>query len=249
MPVKIRLSRHGKKKSPYYHIVIADGRAPRDGKFIERIGNYDPTTNPATIKLNFDRALEWLNKGAQPTDTCRAILSYEGVLYKQHLLGGVKKGAFDEATAETKFESWKTEKLAKIQSKKDRLLNESSSDLKKRLEEEAKVNSKRSEAIAERNAKLVADERAKKEEEQQAKEAKVAELEAQADQAKLAERAEEIPTSENTEAIVEQVETVVEVQAENQVEELPVVETTEKVEAVESTENPVTDQELPKTEA
>ena len=119
MPVKIRLSRHGKKKSPYYHIVVADGRAPRDGKFIERIGHYDPTTNPATIKLNFDKALTWLNNGAQPTDTCRAILAYEGVLYKKHLQGGVKKGAFDEATAETIFETWKSEKLAKIQSKRE----------------------------------------------------------------------------------------------------------------------------------
>ena len=115
MSVKIRLSRHGKKQSPYYHIVIADSRAPRDGKFIERIGDYDPTTNPATIKLNFDRALSWLEKGAQPTDTCRAILSYEGVLMKQHLLTGVKKGAFDEAAAIEKFAAWKAEKLAKIQ--------------------------------------------------------------------------------------------------------------------------------------
>ncbi len=91
MPVKIRLSRHGRKKNPYYHIVVADSRAPRDGRYIERIGSYNPLTNPATIELNFDRALDWLQKGAQPTDTCRAILSYKGVLYKNHLLIGVKK--------------------------------------------------------------------------------------------------------------------------------------------------------------
>lgn len=161
MPVKIRLSRHGKKQSPYYHIVVADSRAPRDGKFIERLGNYDPTSNPATIKLNFDRALSWLQKGAQPTDTCRAILAYEGVLYKNHLLGGVKKGAFDEATAQSRFETWKSEKIAKIQSKKDTLSKESSLETKKRLEAEAKVKAKRSEVIAERNAKLVEEEKAK----------------------------------------------------------------------------------------
>jgi len=141
--------------------VVADGRAPRDGKFIERIGHYDPTTNPATIKLNFDKALSWLQKGAQPTDTCRAILAYEGVLYKNHLLGGVKKGAFDEATAQSRFETWKSEKLAKIQSKKDMLSKESSLEVKKRLEAEAKVKAKRAELIAERNAKMIEEEKAK----------------------------------------------------------------------------------------
>ena len=96
MAVKIRLARHGKKAAPFYHIVAADSRAPRDGKFIEKLGTYNPITNPATIELNFERALDWLMKGAQPTDTCRAILSYKGVLYKKHLLGGVAKGAFSE---------------------------------------------------------------------------------------------------------------------------------------------------------
>jgi small subunit ribosomal protein S16 len=103
MPVKIRLSRHGKKRKPYYHIVIADSRAPRDGKLIERVGSYNPNTNPATIELDFDRALDWLLKGAQPTDTCRAILSYTGVLMKKHLLNGVKKGALTEEEAEVRF--------------------------------------------------------------------------------------------------------------------------------------------------
>ncbi len=100
MPVKIRLARHGRKGYAYYHIVVADSRAPRDGRFIERIGSYNPNTNPATIDLNFDKALDWLFKGAQPTDTCRAILSYKGVMMKKHLLEGVKKGAFDDAEAE-----------------------------------------------------------------------------------------------------------------------------------------------------
>lgn len=124
MPVKIRLARHGKKGYAFYHIVVADSRAPRDGKFIEKIGTYNPNTNPATIDLNFDKALEWLQKGAQPTDTCRAILSYKGVMYKKHLLGGVAKGAFDEAAADAKFEKWMSEKAAKISAKTQKLTGE-----------------------------------------------------------------------------------------------------------------------------
>ena len=96
MAVKIRLARHGKKGYAFYHIVAADSRAPRDGRFIEKLGTYNPNTNPATIDLDFEKALGWLQKGAQPTDTCRAILSYKGVLYKKHLLGGIAKGAFSE---------------------------------------------------------------------------------------------------------------------------------------------------------
>ena len=110
MAVKIRLARRGKKGYAFYHIVVADARAPRDGKFIENIGSYNPNTNPATITLDFDKALDWLQKGAQPTDTCRAILSYKGVLYKKHLLGGVAKGAFSESDAEAKFNKWMSEK-------------------------------------------------------------------------------------------------------------------------------------------
>ena len=106
MPVKIRLARRGKKGYPFYHIVVADSRAPRDGKFIENIGSYNPNTNPATITLNFDQALAWLQKGAQPTDTCRAILSYKGVMYKKHLLGGVSKGAFIAVVADARFAQW-----------------------------------------------------------------------------------------------------------------------------------------------
>ena len=110
MPVKIRLSKKGRKKLPYYHIVVADSRAPRDGKFIERIGLYNPQSNPATIELNFDRALDWLQKGAQPTDTCRAILSKQGVMMKKHLLEGVKKGAFTSEVAESRYQKWISEK-------------------------------------------------------------------------------------------------------------------------------------------
>ena len=110
MPVKIRLSRQGKKGYAFYHIVAADSRAPRDGKYIERLGSYNPNTHPATIELDFDKALTWLNNGAQPTETCRNILSHEGVLLMKHLLGGVKKGAFSEAEAEARFKKWKVEK-------------------------------------------------------------------------------------------------------------------------------------------
>jgi len=110
MATKIRLQRFGHKDYAYYHIVVADSRAPRDGKFIERLGSYNPNTNPATVQLNFERALYWLNVGAQPTDTARNILSNEGVLLMKHLQGGVKKGAFDEAAAQRKFDAWKAEK-------------------------------------------------------------------------------------------------------------------------------------------
>jgi len=165
MPVKIRLTRHGRKRYAYYHVVVADSRAPRDGRYIERIGSYDPNTNPATIDLDFDKALSWLEKGAQPTDTARAILSYKGVLYKKHLLGGVKKGAFSEEEAEKRFEAWLAEKEAKIQAKKDRLANEYESALKKQIEAESKVNQERAEAVAAKNSELAAEVEAAKEEE------------------------------------------------------------------------------------
>ena len=119
MATKIRLQRHGRKSYAFYQIVVADSRAPRDGKFIERIGSYNPNTNPATVDLNFERALYWLQVGAQPTDTTRNILSREGVCLKKHLLEGVKKGAFDEAAAEEKFQAWlRTNKLPYKLSKK-----------------------------------------------------------------------------------------------------------------------------------
>lgn len=156
MPVKIRLTRRGRKKAPFYHIVIADSRAPRDGRFIESIGKYNPITNPATIELDFDKALDWLLKGAQPTDTCRSILSYKGVMMKKHLLEGVKKGAFNEEQAEEKFQSWLKEKENKIQAKIDGLLKGEDADAKKRLEAETKVREARAEEIAKRNAEAAA---------------------------------------------------------------------------------------------
>lgn len=151
MAVKIRLQRHGKKGKPFYHVVVADSRAPRDGKFIERIGSYNPNTNPATIDLNFDKALDWLGKGAQPTDTTRAILSYKGVLYKKHLLGGVKKGAFDEAAADVKFDEWLKAKEAKIQGKEEGLAQTKEESRKAALAAEAKKKAAIAAAVAAKN--------------------------------------------------------------------------------------------------
>ncbi len=158
MPVKIRLSRHGRKKRAFYHIVVADSRAPRDGRFIERIGSYNPLTNPATIELNFDRALDWLQKGAQPTDTCRAILSYKGVLMKKHLLEGVKKGALTPEQAEAKFQDWVSQKEAKIKAKIDSLSKNALESNKKRLESESKVREARAQEIAKKRAEMAAKE-------------------------------------------------------------------------------------------
>ena len=155
MPTKIRLQRQGRKFQSIYSIVVADSRAPRDGKFIESLGQYNPNTNPATIVLDFNRALEWLQKGAQPTDTCRAILSYKGVLYKKHLLEGVRKGAFDEAEAEKRFQSWMTEKEQKIQAKRDHIKSSKEKLEKNRLDEESKIKEARAEEIAKKRSELV----------------------------------------------------------------------------------------------
>jgi ribosomal protein S16 len=148
MAVKIRLSRHGKKGYAFYHIVIADSRSPRDGRFIEKIGTYNPNTNPATINLDVDKALKWLQNGAQPTDTCRAILSYKGVLLKKHLLGGVKKGAFTEEVAEQRFKLWVEGKESQIQEKKNKLLQDKKTGNKARLEEEIKINEAKAALVA-----------------------------------------------------------------------------------------------------
>jgi small subunit ribosomal protein S16 len=156
MPVKMRLARHGRKRYAYYHIVVADSRAPRDGRYIERIGSYNPNTNPATIDLEFDKAYDWLVKGAQPTDTVRAILSYKGVLYKKHIMDGVKKGAFDEAEAEKRLDKWMDEKDARIKSKIDSLANDFDSKTKKQLQAEMKVKEARANAVAAKKSEMAA---------------------------------------------------------------------------------------------
>jgi len=152
MATKIRLQRHGRKGYAFYHIVIADSRAPRDGKFIERIGSYNPNTNPATVDLKFDRALYWVNVGAQPTDTVRNLLSEEGVLLKKHLLGGVAKGAFSEAEAENKFEAWKKSKESAANAKISKLGETDRAALKARLDAEKAVNKAKAEALAAKKA-------------------------------------------------------------------------------------------------
>jgi small subunit ribosomal protein S16 len=151
MPVKIRLQRHGKKANAFFHIVIADGRAPRDGKFIEKIGTYNPITNPATIDLNFDKAMTWLENGAQPTDTCRAILSYKGVMFKNHLQIGVKKGAITQEIADARFSKWLTEKEGKIESKIAKLSDSQKDAYKKRLAAESKANEAKAAQIVAKN--------------------------------------------------------------------------------------------------
>lgn len=167
MPTRIRLQRKGKKGQPYYHIVIADGRAPRDGKFIERIGIYNPLAKPAEIDLNFEKALDWLQKGAQPTETVKAILSYKGVLYKHHLLTGVKKGAMTPEIAETKFQEWLTVKKEKIAN----VIKEQQLSIKEAKKQQHAYEAGINEAIANTVAKKQAKER----------EAKVAIIEAEAE--------------------------------------------------------------------
>jgi small subunit ribosomal protein S16 len=156
MATKIRLQRHGRKNYAFYPIVIADSRAPRDGRFIERIGSYNPNTNPATITLNFERALYWVNCGAEPTETVRTILSEEGVLLMKHLQGGVKKGAFDEAEAQRRFDAWKAGKLQKSESLKAAKADQAKAAAKQRLEEETAKNQAKAEAVAKKKAELAA---------------------------------------------------------------------------------------------
>jgi small subunit ribosomal protein S16 len=175
MPVKIRLSRKGKKGMPFYHIVVADSRAPRDGRFIEKLGIYNPNTQPATIDLNFDKALQWLQNGAQPTETARGILSVKGVMLKKHLLEGAKKGAFSTEEAETRFSAWLEKKEAEIISLKDNLKKTAENDYKKRLADEVKVKEARAAEILKRQSEIAAAEKA-------ANEPEVAEVTASAEE-------------------------------------------------------------------
>ncbi len=154
MSVKIRLQRHGRSKSPFYHVVVADSRAPRDGKFIEKIGSYLPQTQPATIELDVERATYWLQNGAQPTDTCRAILSYRGAMMKNHLQKGVAKGVLTQEQADAKFEAWLSDKNNKVQAHMDRVKGAFSKEVEARLAVEAKANQARLDKLT---AKAAAD--------------------------------------------------------------------------------------------
>lgn len=152
MATKIRLQRGGRKGYAFYSIVIADVRAPRDGKFTEKIGTYNPNTNPATVDLKFDRALYWVEVGAQPTDTVRNILSKEGVYMMKHLRGGVKKGAFDEAAAQAKFEAWKNDKQKGLEAFEAKKAAEKKAAAEARLQAEKKVNEEIAKKVAEKKA-------------------------------------------------------------------------------------------------
>lgn len=160
MATKIRLARHGRRNRPFYHIVVADSRAPRDGRYIERLGYYNPIADPAEVKLDFERALHWVQVGAQPTDTARNILSKEGVMMKHHLLNGAKKGAFSEEEAEKKFQAWKEEKEKKLESLSEKRAQEEEAEMKKRLEAEKKINEARQEQLAKQQAEAAAEEQA-----------------------------------------------------------------------------------------
>ena len=183
MPVKIRLQRHGKKGKPFYWVVAADARAKRDGRYLEKLGTYNPNTNPATVDINVDNAVKWLENGAQPTDTARTLLSYRGVLLKHHLNGGVKKGALTQEDADKKFDAWLEEKAAKIQAKVDGLSKEEADARAAALAAEKAVNEKR-----------LAD--AKALEEEAAAEAAAAEAETAAEETEAAEEAAPEATTE-----------------------------------------------------
>ena len=187
MPVKIRLQRHGKKGKPFYWIVAADSRSKRDGKYLEKIGTYNPNTNPATINLDVDSSVKWLQNGAQPTDTARAILSYKGALLKNHLAGGVRKGALTEEQAEEKFNAWLAEKDGKVTAKKDGLAKAKEDAKAKALEAEKAVNEARIAA----NAPVVEEEAPAEEVEATTEEPAVEEAEAQTEEPATEEEAED----------------------------------------------------------
>ncbi|WP_447635805.1 30S ribosomal protein S16 [Flavobacterium microcysteis] len=182
MSVKIRLQRHGKKGKPFYWVVAADARSKRDGKFLEKIGTYNPNTNPATIDLNLDSAVKWLHNGAQPTDTARAILSYKGALLKHHLDGGIRKGALTQEQADEKLAKWLDEKAGKVNAKKDNLSTSKADAKAKALAAEKKVNEDR--IAAAKQAELEA---TKAEEEAAVVEEEVTEVEASTEEAPAAE--------------------------------------------------------------
>jgi small subunit ribosomal protein S16 len=202
MPVKLRLQRHGKKGKPFYWLVAADARAKRDGRYLEKLGTYNPNTNPATVLIDIDRAVNWLEKGAQPTDTARTLLSYRGAMLKHHLNGGVRKGALTQEEADKKLEAWLEEKEAKIQAKKDGLSKAAADASAQRLADEKAASEKRLAAAQEAEAPV---EEAQGEAEAPVEEAPVAEeateeaptQEAETEEAPAAEApTEEAPTEE-----------------------------------------------------
>ena len=215
MPVKIRLQRHGKKGKPFYWIVAADARAKRDGKYLEKLGIYNPNTNPATIELSLEDSVRWLDHGAQPTETARRILSYKGVLMKHHLNGGVRKGAFTAEEAEKKFEAWLQEKEQKVTQKADSLEKAKAEARAKALEAEKEVSAKRAQEAAEEEAAEAAEAAA------EAAEAEAPAAEAEAPEAEVK---EEAPAAETEAPAVEAEEKTEAPEAEAK-EEAPAAET------------------------
>jgi len=236
MAVKIRLARKGRKKLAYYHIVVADSRSPRDGRYIEKIGKYNPLTNPATIELDFDKALGWLQNGAVPSETCRAILSYKGILIKKHLLDGVKKGAFDEAEATKRFEEWMKQNEAKIETKRSGLEKSKDDRLVMMLEAEKKINEARAAKLAKKQADLAAKAEAASKAEAPAE---VAEPAAETTDAP-AEEAE--PVAETTDAPAEEAEPVAETTDASAEEAEPAAETTDAPAEAETPDTQVSDE-------
>ena len=238
MPVRIRLQRHGKKGSPFYWIVAADSRAKRDGRYLEKIGTYNPNTNPATVNLDVDKAVEWLENGAQPSDTARTLLSYRGAMMKHHLNGGVSKGAFSQEEADKRFAAWLEEKQAKIQAKIDGLDKDKAKDLNDRLEVEKAVNQKRIEdltAAPEAEEAPAADEATAAKASPEAYETPAAEETPVADEAPAV---EETPVAEEAPAVEE---TPV-------AEEAPAVEKTPTAEEAPTFEETSIAEEAPQTE-
>jgi small subunit ribosomal protein S16 len=200
MSVKIRLQRHGKKQKPFYWVVAADARSKRDGKYLEKIGTYNPNTNPATIELNLDSAVKWLHNGAQPTDTAKAILSYKGALLKHHLDGGIRKGALTQEQADAKLAAWLEAKAGKVDAKKDGLSKAQADAKAKALKAEKEVNAKRLAAAAQAEADAIAAATPAVEEEV------VAEEEVAVEAAAAAEEVVEAPAEEvAVEAVAEEV--------------------------------------------
>ena len=224
MPTKIRLQRHGRKGYAFFHIVVADSRAPRDGRNIEKLGVYNPNTDPATIDINIDNALKWLENGAQPTDTCRAILSYKGVMYKKHLQGGVKKGAFTQEEADSRFEKWMSDKTDRIQKGADIITKAKDDERSKKMAAEVVVKEAIANKVAAKNSALA--------EEVEASTEEVAEK-APAEEAAAPEAvAEEAPAEEAAapEAVVEEAPAEEAAAPEVAVEEAPKEEEEKKAE-------------------
>ena len=224
MSVKIRLQRHGKKQKPFYWIVAADARSKRDGRYLEKLGTYNPNTNPATVELNLDQAVQWLHNGAQPTDTAKAILSYKGALLKHHLDGGVRKGALTQEQADAKLVTWLEEKAGKVTSKKEGLSKAQAEVKAKALKAEKVANDKRAAAAVEA-AKV---------------EEVVEEVATEAVAEEISEVEAEVAVEESPEIVAEEVaevatEEVTEVVAEVVTEETPAVEETPAEESSEET--------------